>query len=309
MTSLPLSLVTSGLTTAQWFWLIAPPCLTAALGFFAGWLFARPSPQRRLHQAQARPARLFSYASESLEHAQLACSALEQTEDIPLSTSQATLLQEKHEGLQGLLTRILQRHGEWTERNRAARAEKALKLAEFGCEWIRDADTPDSLPGRELFEQNLARLMAAGTASGVQSGLLLIRVDRLAQLADRFGAERADLFVQRLSQVVLRAVRNQDLLCRYSPDTLAALLPATETEEGIQLATAVRDSVRHHHFRLEADGPEIFVTASFGFTPCLPTDHPDLTVNRAGDALARSGRRGRNQLHVHDGSQLQPCST
>ena len=107
--------------------------------------------------------------------------------------------------------------------------------------------------------------------------------------------------LRKMAAVVCRGGRDEDLLCRYSNDTLALLMPMVDTTTGRLLAQKIRDSVRSFHFRLEESGPEVFVSASYGFTVCEPADNGDLVVNRAGNAVSRSQRRGRNQLHLHDG--------
>jgi two-component system, cell cycle response regulator len=144
-------------------------------------------------------------------------------------------------------------------------------------------------------------LLKAGAENGGRSGLLLVRVDKLDQLKARFGHGGAGHFLQKMAGVLVRAIREPDLVCRFSEDTFAVLVPCIEADAARRLADAIRNAVRHHTFRLNADGPEVLVTASFGCTCCLPDDAPDLALDRVADALSRSQRRGRNQLHFHDG--------
>ena len=108
-------------------------------------------------------------------------------------------------------------------------------------------------------------------------------------------------------RVVLRAARDADSVCHYNGSTFGVLMPNVDDSTGRKLAEAIRQTVRQYHFRLDESGPEVLVTASFGYTTCLPDDNHDLALNRAGNALAKSERRGRNQLHVHDGNTLANC--
>ena len=66
------------------------------------------------------------------------------------------------------------------------------------------------------------------------------------------------------------------------------------------MAETVRAAVREHSFHIDASGPEVLLTASFGYAVCLPDEPPTLVLDRAGDALQKSQSVGRNQLHVHD---------
>ena len=69
----------------------------------------------------------------------------------------------------------------------------------------------------------------------------------------------------------------------------------------------VRNVVRVHNFRIHDGGPEVLVTASFGFTACPPHDSAEAALGRAGDAVAQSTRRGRNQLHVYADEAVVHC--
>ncbi len=97
-------------------------------------------------------------------------------------------------------------------------------------------------------------------------------------------------------------------MCRLTEDSFGVLFPSVDAEAGRRLAQAVRNSVRFHTFRLHDVGPEVLVTASFGYATCTPEDDAETALVRAGDALARSIRRGRNQLHLADGQSVVHCA-
>ena len=96
-------------------------------------------------------------------------------------------------------------------------------------------------------------------------------------------------------------------MCKLRDDTIVVLIPAVDAQTGRSLSHCVRDVVKNYHFRLDATGPEVLVTASFGFTRCFRSDDGELALNRAGNALARSQKRGRNQRHVDDGRSVKHC--
>jgi GGDEF domain-containing protein len=91
------------------------------------------------------------------------------------------------------------------------------------------------------------------------------------------------------------------------PGAFAVLLPSVAPLAGARVAEALRSAVRQHRFRANETGPEIVVTASFGYAACLPGDPPSLVLDRAGAALAKSQACGRNQLHAHDGLHQALC--
>jgi diguanylate cyclase (GGDEF)-like protein len=168
-------------------------------------------------------------------------------------------------------------------------------------------DESSGLPDRAAFEANLDRLVRASKEAETDCGLLLVKLDKFDQLTERHRRAGAEEFLKRLAGVVCRTVRDEELVSRYNRDTLAVLMPAIDSQAGGQLAGTIRDRVRSYQFRLDATGPEVLVTASFGYTRLFPGDTAELALNRAGCALERSCGRGRNQLHVHDGSDVTHC--
>ncbi len=175
--------------------------------------------------------------------------------------------------------------------------------------WQRSTlDTTTNLPDRAAFDVNLPLMLEAGSRAEQSSGLLLVRIDRMDQLKSRFGIAGADAFVKELAGMITKSTRAQDLSCRLSPDSFAVLIPSVDAESGRKLSQAVRNLVRVHNFRIYEGGPEVLVTASFGFTACPPHDSAESAIGRVGDALAQSMRKGRNQLHVYEGEAVVHCA-
>jgi diguanylate cyclase (GGDEF)-like protein len=206
------------------------------------------------------------------------------------------------------LTRIITRHAP-PPAVATDDAPPPANVEEFKIEWLmHPVDRATDLPDRAAFEANLAALLAASGKARCESSLLLVRVDKMAGLVSRFGQSNAEKLVKRLAGVVCRAVRDEDLVCRCNSETLGILFPKLDLDAGARLGRAVRDSVRNHHFHVDETGPEMLLTASFGCTPCRPDENVELVLNRAFDALSKSQRVGRNQLHVHDGATLVHCA-
>ena len=163
--------------------------------------------------------------------------------------------------------------------------------------WERSpADPETELPGRTAFEENLLRLTAAAI-DRPRGGLLLVSLDRFDKLAERIGAAAAGEVRRTVARLLCRAGRDADLACAVDAGTFAVLLTDAEPGTAEAQAAALRDAFRAHPFRLGPDGPEVFLTASFGYAPCLPGDHARLLVDRAEVAVAQSRRQGRNRLH------------
>jgi diguanylate cyclase (GGDEF)-like protein len=286
-----------------WLWGAVLLFVASGLGLAMGVWHERGAPRRAVNDARRSLSKLIALTTQRMESARDTCGLLEQTSRLDLSDSQVEML----ERLRGEFTQSIGRVFE----RRAAEAElRRLKSPRepFTLEWIRLPADEAGFPTNEAFDQSLAAMLAAGRRAECSSALLLVKVDRVDALQQRFGATAAERLTQKLGGVLSRALRDDDLVCRTGDDTFAVLIPQVESEEGHRLAEAVRSTVRQHHFRLEESGEEILVTANFGYAACDPFDNADLVLNRAGDALARSMKRGRNQLHTHDGRMVAVVS-
>jgi diguanylate cyclase (GGDEF)-like protein len=152
---------------------------------------------------------------------------------------------------------------------------------------------------------NLSAMLEKTTANSRSSGFLFIKLDGFDKLEERFGEEGREVLFKKFSSVIIRAVREADLVCRYDADTLCVLFPSLEENEGPLLTHSVRKSLLNYQFRLAESGPTVILNAHFGYTDCLPHENDDLVLNRAGNALDKSQSRGKNQIHAHDGDQMR----
>ncbi len=296
------------ISSTFWVLVLVAVAVAAATGFAAGLFYARWNEKRTFMRARAGVAQLFQTIISTIDTAQEVCRLLEKCPGTPLKPSQTEQLVQKRNGLLETITNLVRRHDPNFESKSKEDAPQTPPPPPFKIEWITEPmDDATGLPGRKAFDENLERLVTANRESERSSGLLLIKVDKFENLRNRLGVADSDKLVKKLMAVVCRSVRDQDLVCRYSAEMLAVLLPETEADAGRTIAGAVRDSVRAYHFRVEEHGPEVFVTASFGYTTCRPQDNPDLAVNRGADALSKSQQRGRNQLHAHDGQTVKHC--
>lgn len=283
-------------------WIVWTSSLAIALavGFSAGLLFEKLAVARSFRRASREASRLIQLVTESLDRALRACSLLEKFPNATLSSEQSARLDKQRGGLLDSVSRILSK-----VRPEAITSRPEPKRAGFQMDWIRaPEDAVLGIPDRAAFDANLAALLVKGAEAQAESGLLLAKIDRFDQLCARFGADGAQQLLRKATVVICKCMRDVDIVCRFSNDTAAVLMPDIDQETGRELASRIFTQIRNHVFRLVESGPEVLVTASFGYTRCLPLDHPDLVLNRAGNALARSQKVGRNQLHLLDGERM-----
>ncbi len=294
---------------AEW-WLAGCGVLFIAIasGFIAGFCCGRMSERRAYDRARSTVAQLFQTMLATLDTARELCGLLEKIPQQALPLEQVQQLEQRRGGLFEALSRVLTRFAPTPAPVEPAEPE-VVRISPLKVNWLKSSvDPATDLPDRVAFEANLALLLQAGKAADRESAVLLVRVDKMAALVARVGRPNTEKLMKRLAGIVCRAVRDDDLVCRCNGETLGIMFPGLDLQSASRLGRVIRDSVRNHHFHTGEAGPEVFMTASFGCTPCRPDENAELVLNRAFDAVSQSQRLGRNQFHVHNGSSLVHCA-
>ena len=289
------------------FWLLGGVCLivTSGVGFVAGLYFEKGAANRAFQRARKSVANLYGLVVNTVDSAQEACGMLEEFPNLKLSIRQMENLDGKRTKLVETVSRIVDE-----QRERLSALEALQTPPEpIELEWTRTpADPVTELPDRAAFDANLDVMIEFSRQTGLECGLLLMKIDKLEQLRVRFGKDAAVEFTRKMSSLVCRSLRDEDLACQYGEGMFAVLIPSIESTEGRALAQTIRHTIRNHHFRVDEGGTEVLVTASFGYATVTPQDNADSVVDRARNALSKSQKKGRNQLHCHDGNTLQLCA-
>lgn len=268
-------------------------------GFVAGLMCAPWLQEWALRKAARRVQTLHELMVKELARVERMCRLLNEAAGGQLSTAAWERLENAKHQFQDAWRITAERHAPRDDATELATPRPSAKP--FRVEWVRDAmaETGHAV-SRAGFDENLGLLLEATTNNAQPSGLLLVRVDKSDQLQKRFGNAVVERLQQRLGAVVQQSARTDDFVCRLNADLFAVLMPAVSPMAGARIAEAVRGAVRQHPFRQDESGPEVIVTASFGYGVCLPGEPASLPMDRASEALSKSQSLGRNQLHVHD---------
>ena len=124
--------------------------------------------------------------------------------------------------------------------------------------------------------------------------LILMDVDRLADINAKHGYGSGDRVLERLGILLRNYFREQDWVARFAGDAIAVLLPETQREHAELLAERVRTTVEGrmalHDYRSEEQVP-VTVSVALVFAESVdPSVRAEQLFERgaAGDATARS---------------------
>jgi len=108
---------------------------------------------------------------------------------------------------------------------------------------LADMDDLTGLNNLRSFSKLAEREYSLAEQEGAPCALLMIDVEQLAQINDRFGHEAGDRALCAVAASIRRATRTGDLCARYGGDEFVVLLPRCGREAGEAVASRIRHNV------------------------------------------------------------------
>jgi diguanylate cyclase (GGDEF)-like protein len=163
---------------------------------------------------------------------------------------------------------------------------------------LRRAASIDFLTGmfnRQAGELRLQSEVARSRRLSAPFHLLLLDVDHFKRVNDLHGHGVGDSVLKMVSEVLTRAVRGDDLVCRWGGEEFLVLLSTPEPPLALAAAERLRQGIEDRVF--PAVGGEIRCTLSIGIGIFVPgASSLDATIRQADAALYRAKHDGRNRV-------------
>jgi diguanylate cyclase (GGDEF)-like protein len=151
---------------------------------------------------------------------------------------------------------------------------------------------------RRYMTDHLTEAVDDSRLSGGAVAVLMIDVDALKDVNDRFGHLAGDRALCTVGARILRSLRAGDVLARYGGDEFVVLATGTDTVDTLALAERVRRAVEG--LNLSARGHEVRMTASIGvaaLVEVVDSDDPAAALLALADSrMYRAKASGKNRV-------------
>ena len=177
-----------------------------------------------------------------------------------------------------------------------------------------DADKTDALTGClsvPAFQRAFEALLRDANARGQMLSGIKFAVDPYRALVAERGQDAADTAVREVAQILMAAVRPEDLVVRLDAEHLAVVTPGLLVEDALRLAEVVRARVEQFAAHSNQSGLAAHrLTVSAG-VDALPANAPGAAtlIERAGKALLRAKRSGRNLVNKFASASAAAAAT
>ena len=164
-----------------------------------------------------------------------------------------------------------------------------------------------SVANRRRFDECLDSEWKRALRDGSPLALIIIDLDYFKQFNDNYGHGAGDECLIQVAQALDRTVKRPgDLFARFGGEEFAVLLPKTDYDGALRVASKLQNSIEHLAIRHEYSAIAKFVTVSIGVALMVPRAENTLQqlIEEADKQLYAAKRAGRNQIQakvVNDG--------
>jgi len=176
----------------------------------------------------------------------------------------------------------------------ASTAANALRNAQLFEEVEHRARTDflTGLPNHRYFQATLSAELGRAQRHNHQLSLLMIDLDYLKIVNDRFGHPTGDMVIRTIAETIRQSCREFDFAARYGGEEFTVILPETDLSGAIHVADRIRERIAEVHYKGVGT-----VTASIGVSnyPINSLNKEDL-IRVADQALYLAKNGGRDRV-------------
>ena len=125
--------------------------------------------------------------------------------------------------------------------------------------------------------------------------LILVDIDKFKSVNDTYGHNTGDKVLVQVAHVLLKTLRNVDIVARWGGEEFVVLLPTADLTNALKIAEELRQQVAS--VELDVAGN---ITISLGISLVEEGDEMDDVINRADKALYLAKKSGRNCVRSQD---------
>ena len=182
-----------------------------------------------------------------------------------------------------------------SSRREAEEANRELRRAQAQLEQLARRDALTEALNRHAFHA----LAAARQGGGLPGSVVIVDIDDLKPVNDRFGHAAGDDAIRATASAIRSLVRADDGLFRWGGDEFLVVLPGLDAAEAQRRFEELE--LRLAQVELPGVGP-CPLRVSVGITPLAPGDSLESAVARA-DALMYERKRARKEARGHSGGE------
>lgn len=158
-------------------------------------------------------------------------------------------------------------------------------------------DKLTKLYNRRFLEYYLDNQIEITSFSNQRLSVIMMDIDNFKRINDTYGHTAGDAVLVIFSQVILRCLRQTDLVARYGGEEFMAILPSSDTKNAYDIAERIRESIATEPMPKANNVQLPNISCSFGVST-FPTyaDNKNDLIKTADIALYKAKQAGKNRV-------------
>ena len=164
-------------------------------------------------------------------------------------------------------------------------------------------DSLTKIANRRYFEEFLEKEWNYCKRNQRELSIILLDIDFFKQYNDTYGHQAGDLCLQKIASCLDDELnRSHDLVARYGGEEFICILPNTNKEDAINIATKLNSAVQKLEIPHKNSKVSNIITISLGVSTVIPKDILEQTklMKKADNALYVAKANGRNRVEFEE---------
>jgi diguanylate cyclase (GGDEF)-like protein len=178
--------------------------------------------------------------------------------------------------------------------------EMTVKLRDSSIQltWMANVDTLTKVPNRRALTKFLNESFADAITNRKPYSIIIFDIDFFKSVNDNYGHDAGDAVLIKVSELLNKQFRSNDIFSRYGGEEFMAVLPGTAGSAAEKIAERARRAVEEAAIIFNGI-QEITVTVSAGISERLDNDtmYEDI-IKRSDQALYEAKNTGRNKVCI-----------
>jgi len=180
------------------------------------------------------------------------------------------------------------------------RTERELRESRRRLRFLANIDMLTRVPNRRHFQELAQRALARGKPGA--AAVIMFDIDHFKRINDVLGHAAGDRALKLVSRCTQESLRAGDVAGRQGGDEFVLLLPHTDVQDAMGVASRIAARVQAR--AEEAEMPAL--SLSFGVVQTQPGESLDEALRRADQALYEAKRQGRGRAVTAHGDEDRP---
>lgn len=158
---------------------------------------------------------------------------------------------------------------------------------------LSQTDTLSGLFNRRVIIEKLDEEISKYNRYKTSFSLLLIDIDYFKKINDKYGHDKGDFVIKKLSNLMLQNTRTTDICARWGGEEFTILVPNSNNEEALILSEKLRKIVEEYFLKIKLP-----VTISIGVATFKEDTNQEKLLKLADNALYKAKENGRNRTET-----------